>query len=214
MLREALEASLAGCDGLTLVGLDGDGRAADIVLVDAGFDRRVALEHTWGAGETWPGAAVIAIGFGQEDETIIDFIEAGARGYVLVETSPDALVEVIRSVHQGNAHGSPQIVSSVLARIGALSRIGAIHPAPRETEPLTSRETEVLGLVAAGLSNKEIGSRLRITVRTVKNHVHRILEKLQVHRRREAVRLAFDLGLLPEPQNNVFPRRRSREPEP
>jgi DNA-binding NarL/FixJ family response regulator len=86
-----------------------------------------------------------------------------------------------------------------VARITSLARMEPEPPA-RQVEPLTAREKEILALVAAGLGNKEVGRRLRITVQTVKNHVHRILEKLQCHRRREAVRLAYDLGLLTEPQ--------------
>ncbi|HEY4592674.1 MAG TPA: response regulator transcription factor, partial [Thermoanaerobaculia bacterium] len=73
-------------------------------------------------------------------------------------------------------------------------------PLPRATEPLTSRESEILKLLAQGLGNKEICQRLHVTVQTVKNHVHGILAKLQVHRRREAVRLAYEMGLLIDPE--------------
>jgi DNA-binding NarL/FixJ family response regulator len=71
-------------------------------------------------------------------------------------------------------------------------------PPPRAAEPLTSRETEILALLARGLGNKEICQRLHITVQTVKNHVHSVLAKLQVRRRREAVRLGYETGLLVE----------------
>ena len=80
-----------------------------------------------------------------------------------------------------------------------------VAPVGHQVEPLTLREREILALVAEGLSNKEAGRRLHITVQTVKNHVHRILEKLQCHRRREAVRLAYDLGLLMEPREGPLP---------
>jgi DNA-binding NarL/FixJ family response regulator len=72
-------------------------------------------------------------------------------------------------------------------------------PLRRATEPLTPRESEILKLLARGLGNKEICQRLHVTVQTVKNHVHGILAKLQVHRRREAVRLAYEMGLLIDP---------------
>jgi DNA-binding NarL/FixJ family response regulator len=85
----------------------------------------------------------------------------------------------------------------VLRRIASLSGIPV--PPLRLTEPLTPREAEILALIASGLGNKEICQRLRITVQTVKNHVHSILAKLRVHRRREAVRLAYESGLLIEP---------------
>ena len=194
MFREALTASLGGYEGLEAA-VDGE---ADVVLIDAAPDPQTALLQTWEARERWPEARLIALGLDREDDSV-DFIEAGAQGYVLKGESPDGLVAVIRSVHQGRTPCSPRVVASVLARIAALSSLRA-DPLPRSVEPLTLREREVLGLLAAGLGNKEVGRRLRITVQTVKNHVHRILEKLQVHRRREAVRIAYDLGLLAEPR--------------
>lgn len=207
IFREALEASLACKEGLDVVA-DGQRVAgAAVVLIDAGFDAEAALARTWGAHEEWPDSEVIAVGFDQEDESVVDFIEAGARGYVLKGTSPDDLMEIIHSVHQGRVFCSPQVISAVLARISSLSQLRSEEPAPRDVEPLTVREKEILDLMAAGLGNKEIASRLRITVRTVKNHVHKILEKFQVHRRREAVRLAYDLGLLPEPHEIPRPGR-------
>jgi two-component system nitrate/nitrite response regulator NarL len=147
----------------------------------------------------WPDAKIIAVGLDEEDEQIVDFAEAGALGYVLKGATLDELIETIQRVHQGETLCSPRILAAVVARITSLARLGP-EPPPREVEPLTAREREILALVAAGLGNKEVGRRLRITVQTVKNHVHRILEKLQCHRRREAVRLAYDLGLLTEPQ--------------
>ena len=209
IFREALEASLARQEGLHVVaaGQGADGGGADVVLIDAGFDPEAALARTWESYAEWPDSEVIAVGFDHEDESVVDFIEAGARGYVLKGASPDDLLEVIRSVHQGRVSCSPQVMSSVLARINSLSRLRGEEPAPREVEPLTVREKEILELMAAGLGNKEIARRLRITVRTVKNHVHKILEKFQVHRRREAVRIAYDLGLLPEPHEIPRPGR-------
>jgi DNA-binding NarL/FixJ family response regulator len=196
MFREALTVSLSGYEGMEVS--DGREEGTEVVLIDAAPDPQTALLQTWEARERWPEARLIALGLDREEDSV-DFIEAGAQGYVLKGVSPDGLVEVIRSVHQGHTPCSPRVVASVLARIAALSSLKT-DPLPRSVEPLTLREREVLGLLAAGLGNKEVGRRLRITVQTVKNHVHRILEKLQVHRRREAVRIAYDLGLLAEPR--------------
>jgi DNA-binding NarL/FixJ family response regulator len=214
MFREALTALLSGYDGLEVTALSSDRISVDgedpvgVVLIDAAPDLQAALLHTWQARERWPEVKLIALGLDQEDDSVVDFIEAGAQGYVLKGASPDGLVEVIRSVHGGRTHCSPGVVASVLARIAALSGMRP-DPQPRSIEPLTLREREVLGLLAAGLGNKEVGRRLHITVQTVKNHVHRILEKLQVHRRREAVRLAYDLGLLAEPREAAVWERRT-----
>jgi two-component system nitrate/nitrite response regulator NarL len=208
IFREALVISLSRQEGMeasaALAGEEGiAGRAADdgpgVVLIDAGFDPRSALSHTWEVRARWPDAKIIAVGLDQEDEKVVDFAEAGALGYVLKGETLAGLVETIRIVHRGQTPCSPRIVASVLARIASLSRLPAV--APPEVEPLTAREREILALLAAGLGNKEVGRRLRITVQTVKNHVHRILEKLRCHRRREAVRLAYDLGLLAEPRD-------------
>jgi len=202
MFREALTASLSGYEGLDVTApsddrLEGE---AGVVLIDAAPNLQSALARTWEARERWPAAKLVILGLEREDEGIVDFVEAGAQGYVLKGSSPDDLVEVIRAVHQGRTLCSPGVVASVLARIASLAEVGAEVPPAQSFEPLTSREREILALMAAGLGNKEVGSRLRITVQTVKNHVHRILEKLQVHRRREAVRVAYDLGLLEEPR--------------
>lgn len=197
MFREALAVSLAGYEGVE-VPEDVTG-AVDVVLIDAAPDSRVAMARTREARDRWPEAKLIVLGLDREDETVVDFIEAGAQGYVLKGASPDGLVGVVRAVHQGRTHCSPAVVASVLARIASLEETRT-EPEPRNVEPLTLREREVLVLLAAGLGNKDVGRRLCITVQTVKNHVHRILEKLQVHRRREAVRLAYDLGLLAEPR--------------
>lgn len=203
MFREALAASLGSYKGLDIVDIadiaEGVTDAVDVVLIDAAPDPRAALARTREARERWPEAKRVVLSLDREDETVVDFIEAGAQGYVLKGVSPDGLVEVIRTVCQGRTLCSPAVVASVLARIAILEEMRT-DPSPRNVEPLTLREREVLALLAAGLGNKEVGRRLCITVQTVKNHVHRILEKLQVHRRREAVRLAYDLGLLAEPR--------------
>lgn len=217
LFREALAASLSSYEGLAVLAIpaNGDGSEgaaipkADVVLIDAAADFQAALLRTWEARERWPEAKLIALGLDREDDVVVDFIEAGAQGYVLKGASPDGLVEVIRWVHDGRTPCSPGVVASVLARIATLSGGMRPDPQPRSVEPLTLREREVLGLLAAGLGNKEVGRRLRITVQTVKNHVHRILEKLQVHRRREAVRLAYDLGLLAEPRGTAAWERRT-----
>lgn len=209
MFREALTASLAGYEGLEVTPLtdgrisaDGDGRGSEagVVLIDAALDLQAALGRMWEARERWPEAKLIVLGLDEEDDRVVDFIEAGAQGYALKGSSPDGLVEVIRAVHQGRTPCSPRVVASVLARIVALAGVRPERPEPPNVEPLTLREREILALMAGGLGNKEVGSRLSITVQTVKNHVHRILEKLRVHRRREAVRLAYDLGILAEPR--------------
>ncbi|HEX6903131.1 MAG TPA: response regulator transcription factor [Thermoanaerobaculia bacterium] len=198
MLREALAASLDGREGLKVVPDGGAGQEEpDVMLIDGGPDSRAGLVRTWEARERWPNARLVVFGLEREDD-VVDFVEAGAQGYVLRGSSPDSLLKVVREVQAGRTLCPARVVSAVLARIQALASLRPPAP-PGLAEPLTTREREILALLAQGLGNKEIGRRLQITVQTVKNHVHNILEKLQSHRRREAVRIAYDLGLLAEP---------------
>ncbi|MEA2604551.1 MAG: hypothetical protein QOF89_5543 [Acidobacteriota bacterium] len=204
MLREVLAVLLAGCAGLRVAAAgadpaamteDGSPARIDVVLVDNGYDVRDALGRVRAARDRWPEAKAVVLGLDREDESVADFIEAGAHAYILQSASPERLVTVIREVREGRSPCSPRVVTAVLRRIASLAEF-PVTPPPA-VEPLTPREREILALVACGLGNKEVCHRLHITVQTVKNHVHSILTKLQVRRRREAVRLAFELGLLP-----------------
>ena len=203
MFREALALLLAGSGGLR-VAVDATRPAAlakaeeesriDVVLVIASSDTEAALDRLREARDRWPEAKSVVLGLEREDESVAEFIEAGAQAYVLQSASPDGLIDVIREVQEGYSPCSPQVVTAVLRRIVSLAKVPVIPPPA--VEPLTPREHEILELMARGLGNKEVCRRLHITVQTVKNHVHSILTKLQMRRRREAVRLAFELGLL------------------
>jgi DNA-binding NarL/FixJ family response regulator len=181
------------------------GEAVDVVLLDASR-RDEALAAAWKLGEELPGAKLLVFGIegleGSEDEagTVLDFVEAGARGYLLKGASTADLAAALHDVHAGRTRCSPWIVEAVLARIRRLGELGepAGERAAAPREPLTVRELQILHLLAGGLSNKEIGSRLQISLSTVKNHLHNLLVKLGVRRRREAIRLAYELGLLPD----------------
>ncbi len=154
---------------------------ADVVLVD------MAMPESLGAlraiVERVPDGRVIAIGVLEDDDEVLSCAEVGAAGYVPREASLDDLVTVIESVARGEAICSPRVTASLLRRVAALAA-GNGGGLPRAQ--LTSREREIVGLIDRGLSNKEIARDLGIEVATVKNHVHNILEKLQVHRRGEA----------------------------
>jgi DNA-binding NarL/FixJ family response regulator len=207
MFREVLTVLFAGSGGLEVIACDADPVAAatagqaedgiDVVLVDAGYDPKLALARIRAVRDRWAEAEAVVLGVEREDESVVDFVEAGAHSYVLQGASPEGLMSVVREVHERRSPSSPRVVTAVLRRIGSLA--GFPVPPPHTTEPLTPREMEILVLLARGLGNKEICHRLHVTVQTVKNHVHSILAKFQVHRRREAVRLAYEMGLLIEP---------------
>jgi len=130
-------------------------------------------------------------------DEIMACIEAGAAGYVLKEASFDYLVETIRSVHRGESFVSPQMAASLFSRIAELAGERGLR-IPLSSVKLTARELEIINQIAAGLSNKEIARRLAIEAQTVKNHIHNILDKLQLHNRLEAVEYARDRKLLKE----------------
>jgi len=202
LFADALAALLARRGELLVAGAAPDvaqlPAGVEILLIDAGIDAGEtsdALARTRGARDSCAACKPIVVGLRREDELLIDFIEAGAQGYVLQGTSPEALVEAIRAVHGGRSGCSARLAAAVVERIITLEkrRNGVRHGA---FEPLTAREREVLGWIATGRCNKDIGHRLRISVQTVKNHVHSILGKLGARRRREALRIAYELGVL------------------
>lgn len=201
LFSEALAAMLAGY-GLSVVEAPeaGQDRKIDVVLIDAQLDGEAAKARVKEMGETWREARIIVHGLDREDERVVDFVEAGALGYALSGTSPDELFELIRAVHEGLTFCSPRVMTSIVARISKLAQDEPWPPSP-PAEPLTPREREILGLMARGLANKEIGRSLRVTVQTVKNHVHNVLKKLGARRRRDAVRLGYELGLLGDPRD-------------
>jgi two-component system, NarL family, nitrate/nitrite response regulator NarL len=126
---------------------------------------------------------IVALGISESQAEVIAWAEAGVAGYLFKTQSTADLVAVIQGVTRGEARCPPRVTAVLLQRIAALA--SGRHP-QAEVGRLTAREREVLELIDDGLSNKEIASRLSIEVRTVKNHVHNILEKLGVHRRGEA----------------------------
>jgi two-component system nitrate/nitrite response regulator NarL len=202
LFADALASLLAKREELSVVGVAPEiepvPQGSEILLIDATGDAgevSVALAGLRQLRERCNGGKVIVLGLPSEDQQLIDFIEAGAHGYVLRGTSPAELVETIRDAHTGRSRCSARVAAAVVARIMQLEQ-ERTPVERREHEPLTPREREVLGWMATGRCNKEIGRRLHISVQTVKNHVHSILGKLGAGRRREALRIAYEIGLL------------------
>jgi len=148
-----------------------------------------------------PATRVVALGVGDSDGDVLACAEAGISGYVSRDGSLDDLVTAIECTARGELPCTPRVAGTLLRRVAALAADAA--PTPPVTA-LTVREREIARLVEDGLSNKQIAGRLGIEVATVKNHVHNLLEKLQVHRRGEAVaRLRRRDGLRPAPTGAV-----------
>jgi two-component system, NarL family, nitrate/nitrite response regulator NarL len=194
LYRDGLVALLAQYPGIRVVGAEAPDHPSvasaksDVFLVDvashgAAIVGKLVRESV---------AVVIAFGLGQRDEEVIATVEAGAAGFVLGEDGIGEIVESIECAARGEVRCSAQ-VAAVLARRLASLAVGRDGEAGAESK-LTARELQIIRLVDDGLSNKEIARALHIQVATVKNHVHSILEKLNVSRRAEAaarVRTAF-----------------------
>jgi two-component system nitrate/nitrite response regulator NarL len=197
--REALARALAAVASFEVVGVAADveealavlGRVeADVLLVDArmtgGADAVRAL------AVAAPQVKLVALAVPEVEGEVIAFAEAGASAYVTLDGSMDDLAAVVQSVERGEVLCSPGMAAGLFRRVAALSRERQLDPIE---EKLTTRELDVLRLIEEGLANKEIATALSIELPTVKNHVHRILEKLNVHRRTEAAARARRHGL-------------------
>lgn len=154
----------------------------DVLLLDVGMPaalatlRVIAAEH--------PRVRVLALAVEESEEIVIACAEAGVAGYVPRDVSVAAVAAMVHDAARGEATCSPRIAARLLHRVAVLAAGRAAETA--SDTGLTPRETEILTLIDDGLSNKQIASRLCIEVATVKNHVHNILNKLQVSRRGEA----------------------------
>jgi two-component system nitrate/nitrite response regulator NarL len=138
-----------------------------------------------------PEARVIALSAAQSEEEVLRWAESGLAGCIPANASVGDLIEAIERVVRGETVYPPDIVAAALQRAAMLTRDGR-----RPRRVLTSRQLEVVRLIDQGLSNKEIAQRLGIEVATVKNHVHNILERLDVRRRAEAaLRMRALLGI-------------------
>jgi len=194
VVRAGIVALLAAENGIEVVGEAIDGEHAvelavalrpDLVVMDVRMPRLTGDAATAIIRQRAPEVRVLVLTTYETDASILAAIEAGASGYLLKAAPADELIAGVRSVAVGEVALSPTIAAQLVARVR--------EPAP---VALTPRETEVLRLVAEGLSNREIGERLFVGEATVKTHLLRTFEKLGVSDRTRAVTLAMERGLL------------------
>ena len=165
----------------------------DVVLLDVhlpGGGGRAVIEHV---SATTPEVKFLALSVSDAAEDVIGVIRAGARGYVTKTISGDELADAVRRVADGDAVFSPRLAGFVL---DAFAGTGHAPVVDQELDQLTTREREVLRLIARGYTYKELGRRLEISVKTVETHVSAVLRKLQLSSRHELTRWATDRRLI------------------
>jgi DNA-binding NarL/FixJ family response regulator len=207
LLRTGFRMVLAAQPDMEVVAEAGDGAealdvlrstAVDVVLMDVRMPRLDGVEATRRicAGDARPPAKVLILTTFDLDEYAFSALRAGASGFMLKDVPPAELLSAIRAVHSGDAVVAPSTTRRLLDRFATVLPSTTPQPAARELDRLTAREREVLVLVAQGLSNGEIAAHLVLSEATVKTHVGRILTKLSLRDRVQAVVLAYETGLV------------------
>lgn len=217
MVRKGLQVFLATQPDLTLVGEASNGQEAldlaaallpDVILMDLNMPVLNGMETTKRLKLTHPDIKVIVLTSFSDQDHVLPAIRAGARGYLLKDIEPEELVNAIRRVNQGQVELHPDAAGQLMNMLATTSQETMTDMASGETSPsitgsaegsmlrdLTRRELEVLGLIARGMSNRDIGSTLHITEKTVKTHVSHLLDKLGLSDRTQAALFAVKHGL-------------------
>lgn len=168
----------------------------DVVLMDLRMPVMGGVEATRRLAQTCPAARVIVLTTFEEDEEVFEALRAGAVGYLLKACSADKLCEAVRAAAKGTAVLEPSVAARLMAGVNRLAARDGRKVSQPLADPLSERELAVLRLLAAGQSNKEIGSELGITEGTVKNHMTNVLGKLGVLDRTQAALRAREMGLV------------------
>jgi DNA-binding NarL/FixJ family response regulator len=202
LMRAGLRGVLSSDDAIEVVGEADDGRQAayrtrllrpDVVLMDVRMPDLDGISATRELLAAFPEVKVVILTTFEQDDYIFGALSAGASGFLLKRIRPEELIAAIHTIAAGDSLLSPSVTSRVIERMAGQPAPGAT-PDERLAE-LTPRESEVLELVARGLSNAEIAADLVIEESTVKTHVKRVLGKLGVRDRVQAVILAYEIGL-------------------
>jgi DNA-binding NarL/FixJ family response regulator len=204
LVRSALTLMLGGDAGLSVIGEAPDGAAGltacrelrpDVVLMDIRMPVLDGIDATRALKEAGPSPQVIVLTTFDADEHVLQALAAGADGFLLKDTPPAEVVAAIRAVAAGEPMLSPSATRAVLSRIRESSPDGRGDDARRALDGLTDRERDVALEVGRGLSNAQIAQRLHLSVPTVKAHVSRLFDKLQVTNRVQIAIVVHDAGL-------------------
>jgi DNA-binding NarL/FixJ family response regulator len=203
LMRAGLRSVLSSDASIEVIGEAGDGRAAvervrelrpEVVLMDVRMPNVDGISATRELLAAWPDVKVVILTTFEEDDYIFGALSAGASGFLLKRTSPEQLLGALHTVAAGDSLLSPSVTRRVIERMARQPPTDT--SSSERLDELTPREREVLELIARGLSNGEIAKRFVIEESTVKTHVKRILMKLRLRDRVQAVIFAYESGLV------------------
>jgi DNA-binding NarL/FixJ family response regulator len=197
VVRKGFRMLLSAQPDLEVVGEARNGREAveqteltqpDVVIMDVSMPELNGIEGTRRIADASPRTRILALSMHRDSVYVREMLRAGARGYLVKDADDDALLDAIRAVARGEAYLSPSVADAVLADY----RKHVTNP----IDLLTTREREVLQLIAEGKTNKDIASLLNLSVYTVEAHRGRLMEKLNLHSTGDLVRFAIRNGLI------------------
>lgn len=203
IVRQGLRALLEAEPDITVVGEAGTGREAvqltkkllpDVVVMDIAMPTLNGLEATRQIAREVPSARLLVLSSYNDDEYVHQVTGAGATGYLLKQTAATDLIKAVRETRSGNAFFSPAISKRLVERYREAFQHGA--PVKKQDSLLTSREAEVLQLIAEGRANKQIAAELSISIKTVEKHRQQVMNKLNIHDIAGLTRYAISRGVI------------------
>lgn len=203
VVRQGLRALLVAEGDIEIVGEADNGRQAvigvrktvpDVAVIDIAMPQLNGLEATRQITKTVPQTKVLILSSYSDDEYVQQLTEAGAAGYLIKQTAANELLKAIREAQKGNAYFSP----SIAKRLRDQCREAFVNgqPSKRRTDHLTTREAEVLQLIAEGRANKQIAAELNISIKTVEKHRQQVMNKLGIHDVAGLTRHAIAKGII------------------
>jgi len=202
VVRQGLRALLAAEEDMEVIGEAENGRQAvmlakkdqpDVVVMDVAMPLLNGLEATRQILKSETHSKVLVLTSYGDDDCVAQLMDAGASGYLIKQTAANDLLKAIREVHKGNAFFSPAIAKRLRDQCREAFSTGL---PPRKGGELTSRESEVLQLIAEGFSNKQIAAELSISIKTVEKHRQQVMNKLNIHDVAGLTRYAIAKGLV------------------
>lgn len=202
IVREGLRALLSSEPDFEVIGAAGDGREAidkvedlrpDVVLIDLSMPKLHGLEAIGEIKKRTPETRILVLTIHKEEESMLAALEAGVSGYCVKDTSPEELVTAVRTIMDGRAYLSSEVSRTIIEGYVKGSKEVKIRSS---WDSLTSREREILKLIAENYRNREIGEMLCISVRTVEKHRQNLMNKLNLHSVSALTAFAIDRGLI------------------